>query len=277
MADQTMGSGVEVAAIIPEIWSSRFYEVLLQKLPFQGIIDQSYSGDIQALGDIVNISSIPQFSDATLLAECAKNDADAVTVTGQQLVIDKCIVKDAIVCKKAQLQSLDFMDELRDKMIYAIAKKVETEIIAEINPVPANQIAYDAGTTLALADLLEGKELLDCADVPEEGRAIVTGCSQVNDLFNINGFTSRDFVPAGSPLATGGFATPILGFELNWSTLVGDNTYMFHPSFITMAMQRELMVEQFNLGVNGVRGTRINASNLMGIQQLDGNRVVQIS
>ena len=210
MSDQLI-STTNTAAILPEVWSARFRDVLRVALPWMTSVDQNYEGDIQSLGDTVNISQIPDFDDATELAEGALGEADSVTVTGQQLVINKRTYKDVLVTKKSQLQSLAFMDQIREKQIFAINKRVQQVIIDNIIPsasAPDHQIAYDSGTTFALADLLEGKELLDTANVPMDNRTATFGAAQWNDIFNITGFTSRDFldamfVPAGSPLNTG--------------------------------------------------------------------------
>jgi len=266
--------------IIPEVWSSRFYDVLLDKLPFIDSVDKSYEGEIQSLGDIVNISSLPEFSQAELLAEGAAGDSEAVTLTGQQLVINKRAYKDVIVTKKAQLQSLDFMDELRDKMIFAIQKKMQADIISTISPstsTPDHVISYDAGSTLALADILEAKELLDTANNDESNRVGTVGAAQMNDLFNITGFMSRDFIPAGSPLTSGAITTPIAGFSMKMTNIVGNTSYWFHPSFLTLAIQQALNIETFNLGADGVRGTRVNADILYGVKQLGNTRVVSIA
>lgn len=279
MADSII-STTESAAIIPEIWSARFFEVLLERLPFIDSVDRSYEGEIQNLGDIVNISSIPQFDLASNVGEGQRVDAKSITVSGQQLVINKRTACDYIVTKRSQMQSLEFMDDLREKAIFAINKKVQSDLISDTVPsasAPDHQIAYDSGTTLALADLLEGKELLDAQNVPEEGRKVITGSAQLNDLFNITGFTSRDFIPAGSPLTSGGFTTPILGFELDWTTESGSVTRLFHPSYMTMAMQQALNIELFNLGVDGKRASRVNVDILWGNKQLDNKRVVSIS
>ena len=279
MANQIIGT-TQTTVIIPEIWSAKFYEVLLDRLPFIDSVDQSYSGDIQAMGDIVNISTIPEFSQASLLAEGAAGDAEAVTLTGQQLTINSRAFKDVIVTKKAQLQSLDFMDELRDKMIFAIMKKMQADIISAIVPsasAPDMTIAYDSGTTLGLADILEAKELLDAQNVMDENRIGTVGSAQFNDLFNITGFTSRDFIPAGSPLTTGAINTPVAGFNIKMTNVVGTTSYWFHPSFLTIAVQQELNLSVYDLGSDGIRGTRINADLLYGIKQLDDERVVSIS
>ena len=279
MANQIMTT-TNTTAIVPEVWSGRFYDVLLDRLPFINSVDMSYSNEIQSIGDIVNISSIPEFDTAGLLGEGAAGDADAVTITGQQLTINSRAFKDVIVTKKAQLQSLSFMDGLRDKMIFAINKKIQADIISAIVPsasAPDLQISYDSGTTLALSDILEAKERLDTENVMEEGRVSVVGAAQFNDIFNITGFTSRDFIPAGSPLTTGSINTPVAGFDIKMTNVVGTTSYWFHPSFLTIAIQQQLNVAVYDLGSDGVRGTRVNADVLYGIKQLDDERVVSIS
>lgn len=284
MADQLMTSSGELTAIIPEVWSANFYDTLLAKLPFNESIARDYEGEIQNLGDTVNISQLPEFSEGTELAEGAAADAEAITVSNYQLVINKRIVKDFIITKKAQLQSIDAMDKLRDHAAYAIMKKMHSIIIETINPsssAPDHQIAFDSGTTLALADILEAKELLDDSDVPEEGRISVLDSPQYNDLFNINGFTSRDFVPAGSPLSSGAIQVPVLGFEVKWTSELSNVSYMFHPSMIELAVQQQLQLAVYDRGVEGKRDARLNSDLLFGLKSMDegsnGNlRVVKI-
>ena len=88
MANQTMTAAAELSVIVPEIWSQRYYDVLLAELPFNSIISRDYEGEIQNLGDTVKISTFPEFSDATEIQEGAANDADAITVTQQSLLIN---------------------------------------------------------------------------------------------------------------------------------------------------------------------------------------------
>ena len=280
MADQLITTGVEATAIVPELWSSRFYDVLLAELPFNASVSRDYEGEVSDLGDIVNISTIPEFSQATELNEGARNDADAVTTTKQQLVINKRLVKDFIVTKRAQLQSLPMMDKLREHAVYAIMKKMQSIIIETIVPsasAPDHDIAFDSSTTLQLADILEAKELLDSQDVPQGERKMITGVSQYNDLFNVSGFTSRDFIPAGSPLTQGAIQTPVMGFEAMMTSELGNVAYAFHPEFMTMAIQDDLSISVFDLGNDGVRASRVNVDLLFGLKQLDDKRVVKIS
>jgi hypothetical protein len=281
MSDQVMTAATELGAIVPEKWSANFYEVLLEALPFNSIIDRNYEGEIQDLGDTVNISSFPQFDVAVELDEAAKADADSITVTGQQLVINKRLVKDFIVTRKAQLQSLPHMDALQNLAVYSIMRRMQQIIIDTISPsssAPDHLIAYDSGTTLGLADILEIKELLDNANVAPTDRHMVADAPQVNDLFNITGFQSSDFMLAGGVggLQTGAMPQTLLGFLPHMTTEADAVTYFFHRSFMTMAVQDQLRVNVYDLGSDGVRGTRVNVDLLFGLKQLDNVRVAQL-
>lgn len=278
--DSIMTKATNLSVIVPQVWSANYYDVLLAGIAFNSLVDDSYEGEIQKLGDTVNISTFPEFDDAVELDEDAKAEASAITVERQQLVINKRVVKDFIITDLALLQSLPAMDKLRDLAIYSIAKKIQANIIADTVPsasAPDHQIAYDSGTTLALADLLEAKELLDDQDVPMSDRHLVVGSAQLNDIFNITGFTSSDFITAGSPLTSGELPPALLGFAPHFTTVVGNVAYLFHRSYFTMAAQKGVGVKEYDLGVTGVRAARVNVDTLYGQKQLDNKRVVTIS
>jgi hypothetical protein len=281
MADQVMRGSVELDALKPELWSAAFYPTLLEALPFNASVARDYEGEIRALGDIVNVTEFPQFDEAENIQEDQRVDADAVTALNIQLVINKQTVKDYIVTDRAKVQTIEHSNALRDLAFFSIMKKMQADIIADIVPsaaAPDHQISYDSGTTLALADLLEGKELLDGANVPDDGaRTMITDAPQWNDLFNITGFTSRDFIPAGSPLTTGAIPAQILGFTPKYTTEASNVTYMFHPIFMQIAVQRELGVKEFDQGVEGKRSVRVNSTMLWGVKQFSDVRVVSIS
>lgn len=280
MADQLHRTSVEVSVLVPEIWSQKFYDVLLANLPWNSLISRDWEGEIQNLGDTVKISTIPEFGEAEIIAEDQAADADAVTVTQQLLVINNRVVKDFIITNKAMMQSVPFVSQLRDLAIHSIMKKIDNLIIAAIVPnasAPDHSIAYDSGTTLALADMLEAKELLDDQDVPMSDRHLVVGSAQLNDIFNITGFTSSDFITSGAPLVTGELPPALLGFAPSFTTLVGNTSFFFHRSFMTIANQRGMNTEEFDLGVEGKRAFRVNNDTLFGLKQLDGLRVVTIS
>ncbi len=274
--DDIMTSDSNLSVIIPEVWSQRYYDVLLAELPFNSCISTDYEGDIADLGDRVNIASFPEFDEGEELAEDARSDAKAITVTSQALVINKRVVKDFIVTKKALLQSLPAMDKLRELAVYSILKKIQATIIAAIVPSPSAPdmtAAFGSATTLGLADLLDAKEALDTANVPVGDRHGVFGPAQTNDVFNITGFMSSDFVTASNGLASGKLPPELAGFAPHLTTVAGNVSYFFHRSFMAMASQQGMDVKEYDLGVDGKRATRVNLDTLYGLKQLDNVRV----
>lgn len=278
--ETVMTAATHLDKLIPEIWSANFYPALVAKLPFIESCDMSYQGEIQSLGDTVNIQQFPEFGSAVELAEDEANEALGITVTQNQLVINKQVVQDFIVTRKALLQSIPAVEQLNEMAMYSVLKKIQALIIAAIVPnaaVPDHSIAYDTATTLVLADILEVKELLDSQNVDGVSRVGIVGAAQKNDLFNISGLTSRDFVPAGSPISEGDITLPVLGFNIKETTVVSNTSYWFHPSFLTMAIQEAPAVQVYDLGSDGKRATRVNLTCLLGIKQLDGLRVCSIA
>jgi len=202
-----------------------------------------------------------------------------VTVTSQSMLINKQIVKDFIITDRAMMQSLPVMDKLRELAIYAINKKIQAEIILATVPAVANQLSYTVVNTLDLVDMLAAKEKLDENDVPLSDRFGVVGSAQLNDIFNITGFTSSDFLTAGagSPLQSGQIAMPLLGFDMNFTTAVGNTSYWAHKSYLTLAAQKGITVKEFDMGQQGIRAARVNVDTLLGIKQLDDLRVVTLA
>lgn len=54
-------------------------------------------------------------------------------------------------------------------------------------------------------------------------------------------------------------------------------TFLFHRSYMTLAVQEGMTVRQYDLGVDGKRSSRTNVDTLFGTKQLADDRVVTIS
>jgi len=278
--DQLERAGSEVSALVPELWSSDYYDALLAELPMADTVSRDYEGIIQNLGDTVNVSQFPEFGDAVEVAEDQKNDAAAITVSNIQLIINKRVAQDFIITNLALRQSLPAMQKLKELAIYSIMKKIQSLIIALIVPNasgPDHTLAYGSGTTLALSDALAAKELLDNQDVPLSNRHLCMGAAQMNDLFNITGFTSTDFGASNAPLINGSLPSQILGFNPHFSSLFGNTTYWYHSSFFQMAAQEGMNVKEYDQGGDGKRSVRVNCDTLLGMKQFDNLRVVTIA
>jgi hypothetical protein len=277
MANAFERASTEVSAIVPKMWSQKYYDVLLAELPMESLISRDYEGEIASLGDTVKVPTVPEFSDATEYAEAAANDADAVTVTTQDLVINKHIVKDFIITNKASLQSIPFVEKLKELAIYSIQKKIQALILADTVPsaaAPDHTLSAVTPGTFALADILAMKELLDNQNIPMSDRHLCLGAGPLNDIFNITGFTSSDFVASGSPLQSGQLPAQLVGFMPHFSTVFGSTVYALHSSYMTIAAQQGMNVNEYDMGVEGIRAKRVNCDTLIGMKQLSNVRVV---
>ena len=128
-----------------------------------------------------------------------------------------------------------------------------------------------------MADILEAKELLDNADVPDDGsRNMTLGAAQWNDIFNITGLTSRDFINSGGVLETGSLPARVLGFIPKMTSEAGNVSYFYHPIFMQIAVQRSLSTKVYDMGGQGVRAARVNSTLLFGAKQVSSLRVVTI-
>jgi len=278
--DQLHRASTELSVAVPEIWSANYYDTLLSSLPMADTLSKDYEGEIKNLGDTVNVSQFPQFSDAVDLPEDQRNDAQSITVSTIQLIINKRVVQDFIITNLALKQSLPAMQKLQELAIYSILKKIQAYIVALIVPsasAPDHTIGYNAATTLALVDLLAAKKLLDAADVAASDRHICFGSNQMNDVFNITGFMSNQFGQSGAPLQNGGLPEQLLGFKPHFSSLFANVVYLYHSSFFQMAAQEGMSVQNYDLGVDGTRAERWNCGTLIGLKQFGNTRVVTIS
>lgn len=280
--DALMSAGGSLSAIVPELWSQRFTQNLRAALPFLDTVARDYEGEIQNLGDTVNIPTLPDGAVATVENEGSVSDAQAITATVTPLVINQRVVCDFNITDQSQLQSIAIMDNLRDIAINAIMQKMQALIIAAIVPSASNPdhtIAYASGTTLAAADILSAKRLLDAQNVPKENRIIVPGSNQDNDLLNISAFVNNQTAPnvnGSAPSITGQVTQPVYGFQPRPTTAVGNVTYAFHRSFLQMAVQKALTMKLYDQGVVGKRSFRLNVDLLFGLKLNFNTRVVQI-
>lgn len=280
MADALLTASGNLSAIVPQIWSQKFTDNLRAALPWIDSVARDYEGEIQQLGDRVLIPTLPDGSVASLVLEGAQSDAQATVASTTPLIINKQAVYDFVVTNIAQLQSINFMDHERDIAFNAIMQRMQKEIISEVSPsgsAPDNTISYASGTTLAYADLLSAKRLLDAQNVPEDGRIVISGSGQANDLLNVINFVNTQYNGGSAPSVTGQTPSSLLGFAPKKTTANGNTTFAFHRNFLQMAVQKALTVKIYDLGVNGQRGFRVNVDILFGVKQVHSERVVSIS
>lgn len=281
MVDQVIDVS-HAAAIIPEIWSDNFQPTRLAMFAFESSVAQDYAGEISQLGDTVNVTLLNEFSEADLLDEGDAASAEAPTMNNLPIQVTSQATKDWILTERTIRQAIDPDMQLRNLAFHSIFKRIERSIIEAVSPSsssPDHVAEYAAASTLALADILAAKTALDDADNPAEGRYMVARPNEFNDVYNISGFTNRDFIGDGAtPLTSGAITTPLLGFSPRMTTVISDDTtYFYHRLAIQLIIQDQPSVKVFDQGVDGRRTMRTNTTALYGLRQMDNQRIYTVS
>jgi hypothetical protein len=279
MADVINSAVGSLSALVPEMWSAAFTQNLNDNLVFNSIVRRDYEGEISSLGDTVRIPTIAAFN-ASQLLEGATGQASVITASTSSLVVNNRAYVDFKITDQAQLQSVSFMDKLEQEATQALLRYIQEAIVSAIAPSASNPdhtIAYDNGTVLADSDLLEALDLERVANWPSQGLFLVTGGGQYNDLINIQKFYDKDSNAGDAPSISGAVVAPVYGHAASWTTAVGTTTYLFHDSFMQMAIQKDLNISVTDLAPLGERGYRVNCDVLFGVAQLHSDRVISIS
>lgn len=135
-----MAADGTVSAIVPQIWSQRFTDNLRAALPWVDSVAKDYEGEVKNLGDRVLIPTLPDGAEADVIQEGASADAKATTAFTTPLIINKQVVWDFIVTGISRLQSISYMDQMRDIAINAIMQKMQSIIMDEFPLRPAPRI-----------------------------------------------------------------------------------------------------------------------------------------
>ncbi len=284
MADAFLRAGTEVAVSIPEIWSAKIYDALLNNLVAKNLVNQDYAGDIRAKGDRVHIVTIPEGGSATSVTEGTAVDADATTQTENILVIDQHYAYDVAITDLAMVQSnLNLLSAYASQIGFVLQKNLDSALITALSAASAAAPDHIIAGTGAGAifnpptDILTAKDLLDAQNVPEDGgRWILMNPADYNKVLADTSVQSRDYVP-GQPLVSGQIS-PIFGFTPFKSNQLAEDTVLFgHTSACTLALQKDITLGQYDMKVSGQRATRLTADIIYGVKLLSDVRVVKLN
>jgi len=238
------------ANFIPEIWSAEVKRAVESNLTMAPLVVRDFEGDISTKGDTVHVVDI---SNLSVGDKAASTDVtyEAVTEAKTDILIDKhkyaAFQEEDIV--KAQ-SSIDLMTEYSNKVGYALAKQVDTDLLALY--VALSQSVGTAGTDVAEATFLTAIQYLDNADAPETDRSAVFHANQKAGFLAVDQFVRYDATGIGgqqNPIIKGQFGE-LYGVKIFFSTNVtqtgsptGDHNLVFHKEAFTLAMQKDIRIQ----------------------------------
>lgn len=272
---------VEMANLIPEIWSSKLYSELRQKIIFANIFSREFEGELNNLGDIVRINQINAPSGETLSDDKQMFASEALSTTQLTLTVDKRYSAAFEITDLAQLQSQKFESEVQAALVYAIQKRLEDDLIAALIPSassPDHDIAPAAASDLAAADVAGMRSLLSAQHVPTMDRFLVLAPSYYGDIILKSQIASRDYIPNTTVSMSGAISEPLYGFSMiEHDGLAADIGYAVHKSALAIVMQQGVRVQLSNLHSQHKYGYLLSCDMVAGIKLLDNKRIVKIS
>lgn len=270
----------EMANLIPELWSPMMYSELRSKLILGNFFNRDYSGVISDVGSTVKINQItaPTAQDTT--DDKALIESQEMNVNQIEVKADRIARASFEITNIAWLQSQEFQDEAREALVYSIMKSMETKIIAAMVPsasAPDHIIAPATASSLAQVDIGSIRTLLSTQSVPVEGRGLFLAPTYYGDLLGTN-FASQDYIPVGSPSATGSFSTPVYGFQVQeHDGLSTDVGFGAHRSALSIVMSEGIQVSITDMKAAKKDAYLVMAKMIYGIKLMDNKRIVKIS
>lgn len=271
----------ELQNLIPTMWSTQMYDELRQSLMLGSFFMRDYEGEIRNAGDTVKVNQINAPTGENLefgVDNTLDINSEAMTITQKEVKADRLGTASYLVENLAQLQSLEFQAKAREALVFAVQKQVEDYIESLIVPVGAQDIAPTVLSDLGTGDVANLRRLLSKSKVPVQGRKLFLDVDYHSDIIQKATFASSDFVPAGSPTATGEFSSPIYGFQVaEHNGFAADLGYACHPDAIAHVIQDEMSVKLSDMHPAGKRGWLLTTEIFFGAKLFDNTRVCKIS
>lgn len=250
MAVQTPTTG---AVFIPEVWAKDIMENRRKKLVALKLIDHQWESQVLNQGDTVHITSIAPLT-ASAITPGSPIVPVANTEVEQTLVIDQYYGVGVEIQDMLKKQSAyDLRAPYVSEISYALAKAIDTDLLAEwTNAATANK--QTAVANLTFNGIVDAHSLLDAADVPQDGRALVVNALGLADLRKLAEFTMYDktgkagLVSNDADDANPGLVGTIYGapvYMTNQVAVAGGSAknLLIHRSAIAVAVQIKPEVE----------------------------------
>jgi len=205
---------------IPEVWSGKVIYAAESRLVMLPLV-MEYSGFAEGgegFGDTVHI---PDISDYTTNTKVANTEVtlQANTESDNTILVNKHEEASYMIEDRLRKVALGkYLDFYAMKAGHAVAKKIDTDILAEY--ANAGSAVGDGSTKITRANIIAALYNLDNADVPNEDRAFVISAAGLADLREIDDFTLyRNTGQTPAPIVTGAVGE-VLGLPVFKSTNV---------------------------------------------------------
>lgn len=270
----------ELQTLIPEVWSTQFYDELRASLQFGSFFMRDYEGDIRAQGDTVRVNQIQKATGENLqlgVDNTLDINAEAMVVVEKTVKADRLATASFEIHNIAQMQSLEFQAEARQALVYAVAKQMDDYIESLLVPAAGHTINPAVALDMGVSDVAELRKILSKKSVPKDNRKLFLDVEYFSNIIQKTQFASSDFIAAGSPTSTGEISSPLYGFTVSENDKLASNVgYAAHKSAIAHVMQMGPQVKLSDRHPAGKRGWLLTIDLVYGAELFDNERIAKI-
>lgn len=241
----TQFSATDVQQLIVEAWSDIFMEELREQLLLGALVNKSYNGEINQLGDSVKVSQInaPVGQLLTIGTDADSFESQALSTTQVEVKADKRAVAayelEDTVPLMSQIGNKD--SEMRKSLLYSVSQQINDYLYSLMAPSTSSPDHSIASVTDFNAAQLSAARILAAQAKWDKSKGWYCLADPVyyGDLLNASTLTSGDYVP-DAPVVGGQIAKQRFGFNIfEDNSLSTDNAYLFHPDFMHMVMKTQ--------------------------------------
>ncbi len=176
---------------IPELWSKKLIKARESRLVFAKVVNTSYK-EAMSFGDTIHVGSLTNLTTRAKTSVTAIH-YEAMTEANTDIVINVDEYSAIAVENITDMQSmLDLITTYSPKMAYALALSVDTALNNLVDTFSTN-VKGTLGVTLPYEDWLDGRRMLDDANVPDDERAIIISPLQEAGMLLLDHFINRDY------------------------------------------------------------------------------------
>ena len=272
----------EVQDQIQKAWSNLFVKELREQLLLGELISKDYEGAIGQRGDTVRVSMLQAATGQlrTVGTDADTFDAEAMQWQKVDVKADKRAVAAYDVTELAEIQSQlgapEGQSEMRNSLLFAVAKQVNDYLWSLINPSTSSPDHLITGkASIAASDLVDYRTLAAKAKWVQDGRwYALLNPDYYGNLLNAQTLTSSDYVN-GEPVVVGGqIVNKRFGFNiLEDNSRISAKGLFFHPDFMLHVMQKAAQFKVSDLHPLGKFGYKISVDLIFGAKlNIDGSK-----
>ena len=185
-------AGADTAGFVKEEWSKNVLDAVHNRLVIVPLVDHTWEPEL-IKGDTMNVGILNTVAATEVTIGTEGVIKDIATGAKLQIVIDQYWEAPVVLDDMTDLQShVNLVAKAQRESGYAIAKKMDSTL-ADLFSALDNNVGTD-GSAITDDVLIAAVELLDEADVPEDGRVWIFDPSAKADMLKIDKFVRTDYV-----------------------------------------------------------------------------------